>query len=49
MMIFIFAALSVAGVSFLFWQLMDSDRATSEKLRVKMAEEAGTRSAEPGL
>lgn len=48
MMIFLFAALSVAGVSFLFWQLMDSDKATAEKLRVKMAEDAGTRSEEPG-
>jgi hypothetical protein len=47
MLILLFALLCVAGVGFLFWQLMDSDRLTADKLRTRLAEEAGSRSAEP--
>lgn len=47
MLILLFALLCVTGVGFLFWQLMDSDRLTADKLCARLAEEAGSISAGP--
>lgn len=47
MMIFLFAALCIVGVIYLFWQLIDSERVTTDKLRTRLAEEASPQPAEP--
>ena len=47
MLILLFTIACTVGVVFLFWQLKDSDRATADRLRISLGEEAAVHGARP--